>query len=88
MDNSLDNVVSNPNQVIKVQTPIDINHFGFANSGASILTSLTPPSSPPQGVASPIPSPPQALQITLPTAAAAEITNLPLDVSGTGRKET
>ncbi|XP_046807183.1 uncharacterized protein LOC111680754 [Lucilia cuprina] len=76
LDNSLDSVVTNPTQVIKVQSPIDINHFGFANHGASILTSLTPPSSPPQSVASPVP---QALE--LPTTTAPEITNLPLNIN-------
>ncbi|KAM7352251.1 bZIP transcription factor crc [Cochliomyia hominivorax] len=76
LDNSLDNVVTNPNQVIKVQSPIDINHFGFAN-GASILTSLTPPSSPPQTVASPVPQ--QSLE--LPTNTTAPIPTLPIDIN-------
>lgn len=75
MENSLDSVVTNPAQVVKVQSPIDINHFGFANNGASILTSLTPPSSPPQIVASPVQ---QVLDIAAPTATA--VTTLPIDV--------
>lgn len=78
LDNSLDSVVTNPTQVIKVQSPIDINHFGFANHGASILTSLTPPSSPPQIVASPVP---QALELPTTNTAAVAITTLPIDIN-------
>ena len=76
LDNSLDSVVTNPTQVIKVQSPVDINLFGFANNGAAILTSLTPPSSPPQNVSSPVP---QALELT--PNPSASVNSLPLDVS-------
>ncbi|TMW40048.1 hypothetical protein DOY81_014872 [Sarcophaga bullata] len=75
LDNSLDSVVTNPTQVIKVQSPVDINLFGFANNGATILTSLTPPSSPPQNVASPVP---QALELTQNPPGS--VNSLPLDI--------
>ncbi|XP_073824409.1 bZIP transcription factor crc [Musca autumnalis] len=57
LDNSLESPVTNPIQAIKVQSPTEINHFSFANHNASVLTQLTPPSSPPQTAASsPIPT--------------------------------
>uniref|UniRef100_T1PC53 BZIP transcription factor n=1 Tax=Musca domestica TaxID=7370 RepID=T1PC53_MUSDO len=56
LDSSIESPVANPIQAIKVQAPTEIHHFSFANQNASVLTQLTPPSSPPQTAASsPIP---------------------------------
>lgn len=77
LQNSLESVVTSPAQVIKVHAPSDVNTFGFINQEASVFTALTPPSSPPQIVGSPVP---QALEILAPTTPD-EITTLPIPIN-------
>ncbi|XP_061398144.1 uncharacterized protein LOC133333846 [Musca vetustissima] len=70
LDNSIESPVVNPIQAIKVQTPTEVHHFSFANHNASVLTQLTPPSSPPQTAASsPIPTSSSPTNLDAVTAA-------------------
>lgn len=79
MDNTLESSITNPTQAIKVQTLTDINHFGFANRNVSVLTQLTPPSSPPQSAeSSPLPVLPALETVTA---------NLPIGVSNNDGQE-
>ncbi|KAL9929816.1 bZIP transcription factor crc isoform 1-T3 [Glossina fuscipes fuscipes] len=82
LDNSLENVVGISTLVAKVQAPVNATNFSLPNSTpeVSILTQLTPPSSPPQSFASPVQHHSPASAAPVPNASAAE-NNLPLNFS-------
>uniref|UniRef100_A0A1A9WHG7 BZIP domain-containing protein n=1 Tax=Glossina brevipalpis TaxID=37001 RepID=A0A1A9WHG7_9MUSC len=56
LDNSSENVVAISTHITKVQAPVNGTNFSLPNntSEVSVLTQLTPPSSPPQSFASPV----------------------------------
>uniref|UniRef100_A0A1B0AH61 BZIP domain-containing protein n=1 Tax=Glossina pallidipes TaxID=7398 RepID=A0A1B0AH61_GLOPL len=82
LDNSLEDVVGISTHVAKVQAPVNVTNFSLPNSTpeVSILTQLTPPSSPPQSFASPVQHHSPASVAPVPSASTAE-NNLPLNFS-------
>lgn len=82
LDNSLEDVVGISTHVTKVQAPVNATNFSLPNSTpeVSILTQLTPPSSPPQSFASPVQHHSPASAAPVPSATTAE-NNLPLNFS-------
>lgn len=82
LDNSIEDVVGISTHVTKVQAPVNATNFSLPNSTpeVSILTQLTPPSSPPQSFASPVQHHSPASAAPVPSATTAE-NNLPLNVS-------